>query len=97
MHRDYLLQTRRTVAAEGGVIAAAGIGGAVAGGRGRRDSDAGAGGVTLANGINSLRLLCDIIGAVLLWRYGLPERLSRAGHIYLIAEQVDEAEPLCSR
>lgn len=37
-------------------------------------------------------LLLDIIGALLLWRFGLPETVSRDGTILLAIEQVDEGE-----
>jgi len=47
--------------------------------------------MTIANGVNSLGLVCDIIGAYLVWKYGLPERLSGAGHLYLVGK-TDEAE-----
>ena len=42
--------------------------------------------------VNSIGLLCDIVGAVLIWRYGLPEPISRTGAVHLIAEQTDETE-----
>jgi hypothetical protein len=42
--------------------------------------------------INSLGLVLDIVGAVLLWKYGLPEALSREGHTYLALEETNEAE-----
>jgi len=42
--------------------------------------------------VNSIGLLCDIVGAVLIWRYGLPEHISRTGAVHLIAEQTDETE-----
>ena len=42
--------------------------------------------------INSLGLVLDIVGVVMIWRYGLPEPLSRKGAIYIIAEQSDQAE-----
>jgi len=45
-----------------------------------------------ANCINSAGLVLDIIGALLLWRYGLPEPISRTGAIHFIAEQSDQAE-----
>lgn len=48
--------------------------------------------ISIADWINSLGLLMDIVGAVLLWKYGLPEALSREGHSCLILEQVDETE-----
>jgi hypothetical protein len=44
------------------------------------------------NSINSAGLLLDIIGAWLLWRYGLPEPISKTGAVHLIAEQTDQAE-----
>ncbi|MDX2253199.1 MAG: hypothetical protein NW202_13015 [Nitrospira sp.] len=46
----------------------------------------------MASWVNSLGLVFDIIGAVLLWRYGLPEAVSRTGAIALILEQDDKAE-----
>jgi hypothetical protein len=48
--------------------------------------------MTYSNCINSIGLISDIIGAGLLWRYGLPAPISRGGVIHLILEQVDEAE-----
>jgi hypothetical protein len=42
--------------------------------------------------INSLGLVLDIVGVVMIWRYGLPEPLSRKGAIHIIAEQSDQAE-----
>lgn len=42
--------------------------------------------------INSLGLLADITGAVLVWRFGLPETVSRSGSQFLILEQRDEQE-----
>jgi hypothetical protein len=48
--------------------------------------------MTTANLLNSVGLVLDIVGAVLLWRYGLPEALSRSGAIYMILEQNDPAE-----
>ena len=46
----------------------------------------------MATIVNSLGLILDIIGALLLLRFGLPPRIDPEGHIHLIAEQVDEAE-----
>jgi hypothetical protein len=45
-----------------------------------------------SNIVNSIGLICDIIGAVLVWRYGLPEPISRTGAVHLILEQTDAAE-----
>ena len=42
--------------------------------------------------INSVGLVLDITGAILLWRYGLPEALSREGHIHMVLEQTDASE-----
>ncbi len=42
--------------------------------------------------IISIGLLLDIAGAAGIFRYGLPEALSRDGHVYLVAEQVDDLE-----
>jgi glycosyltransferase involved in cell wall biosynthesis len=44
--------------------------------------------------VNSLGLMLDIAGmvdGVMVWRYGLPQDVSRTGDVYLIAER-DEAE-----
>lgn len=48
--------------------------------------------MTMATCINSIGLVLDIIGAILLWKYGLPPSLSREGHVAIIQEQDDEAE-----
>jgi hypothetical protein len=37
-------------------------------------------------------LALDLAGALLLWKYGLPDSLSRDGSINLICEQKDESE-----
>lgn len=42
--------------------------------------------------INSLGLILDILGGLLLLRYGLPPKIDPEGHIYLITRQVDETE-----
>lgn len=46
----------------------------------------------MATWANSLGLVLDIAGAVMLWRYGLPEAVSREGFNYLVLERQDEAE-----
>jgi len=46
----------------------------------------------MATIVNSFGLILDIIGALLLLRFGLPPRIDPEGHIHIIAEQVDEAE-----
>ena len=40
----------------------------------------------------AIGLALDLSGALLLWKYGLPESLSRDGSINLICEQQDQAE-----
>ena len=42
--------------------------------------------------ISSAGLVLDIIGAVLIWRFGLPPSVRREGHSYLLLEGTDEAE-----
>jgi hypothetical protein len=44
------------------------------------------------NLINSIGLVLDISGAILLWRYGLPEALNREGKVYMVLEREDDAE-----
>lgn len=48
--------------------------------------------VTLATIVNSIGLVLDIAGALLLWKYGLPEHLSREGHVYFVLNEIDEEE-----
>jgi hypothetical protein len=45
-----------------------------------------------ANLVNSFGLVLDILGVVLIWKFGLPEPLSREGHSYFILEGSDETE-----
>lgn len=47
--------------------------------------------------LTSVGLAMDLAGALLLWRFGLPEALSRDGSINLICEQRDEAEVVKAR
>lgn len=42
--------------------------------------------------VNSLGLLSDVVGVVLLYFYGLPTEISRSGAIRFIAEQTDTEE-----
>ncbi|MEB3169069.1 MAG: hypothetical protein VKK97_10110 [Synechococcaceae cyanobacterium] len=37
-------------------------------------------------------LTFDLVGALLLWKYGLPEAVSRDGSIRLVCQQRDDAE-----
>ena len=48
--------------------------------------------MTTSNIVNSIGLVCDIIGAALIWRYGLPETINRGGENYIAVAQLDEAE-----
>jgi hypothetical protein len=48
--------------------------------------------VNLSTCINSLGLLLDIVGAILIFKFGLPEPISREGYVHLILEQTDEQE-----
>lgn len=45
-----------------------------------------------ARAITAAGLSMDLAGALLLWKYGLPEKLSRDGAIYLVLEQKDDNE-----
>lgn len=42
--------------------------------------------------INTIGLLFDIFGAILLWKFGLPQEISRSGSIYLALEQDNKEE-----
>lgn len=42
--------------------------------------------------INDIGLLLDIFGAILLFKFGLPDSIDREGHCHIITEQVDEEE-----
>ena len=48
--------------------------------------------MSTSNIVNSIGLVCDIIGALLIWRYGLPEAISRVGVVYRSVTQVDPTE-----
>lgn len=45
-----------------------------------------------ANLVSSFGLVLDIVGAVLIYLYGLPENISRTGVVSITLEQVDENE-----
>ena len=47
--------------------------------------------------LTSVGLAMDLAGALLLWRFGLPEALRRDGAISLICEQRDGAEVVKGR
>lgn len=42
--------------------------------------------------INSIGLLLDIAGVIMVWRYGLPEVVSREGAQYVVTGQTDKIE-----
>lgn len=42
--------------------------------------------------VNSIGLAFDIIGAMLMWKYGLPEQISRDGAVNIVVENVDNTE-----
>jgi hypothetical protein len=42
--------------------------------------------------VNSIGLIFDIAGVVLVWKYGLPESISRTGATYLLLEESDATE-----
>lgn len=42
--------------------------------------------------VNSLGLLCDIAGAILIFRYGLPEPVNKAGNSWMLLEETDLTE-----
>ena len=48
--------------------------------------------ISCSNIVNSVGLVLDIAGVVLIWLYGLPKSISREGHNYIIMESHDEAE-----
>ena len=48
--------------------------------------------MSCSNWVNSFGLALDVVGVVFIWRYGLPEPLSRKGAIFIITEQTDETE-----
>jgi hypothetical protein len=47
--------------------------------------------------VNSVGLLCDIAGAIILWRYGLPEEFSKTGAVYLTTGDTDQGEAAKAR
>ncbi len=48
--------------------------------------------MTLPNIINSFGLVLDIVGALLLWKFGLPAEISRSGTGTILLEGTDESE-----
>lgn len=48
--------------------------------------------IALSKLVNSSGLCLDILGALLLFRFGLPAKIDRDGHRYLIMEGEDASE-----
>ena len=48
--------------------------------------------IPLAKVVNSVGLLLDVAGVLLLFKFGLPEDVRRKGESYLLLEKTDEAE-----
>jgi hypothetical protein len=46
----------------------------------------------ISNTINSAGLIFDILGAGILWRFGLPPSINRDGHITITCQQTNEQE-----
>ncbi len=42
--------------------------------------------------LTGIGLTLNIIGTLLIWKFGLPEPISRTGAIHLILEQTDQGE-----
>jgi len=42
--------------------------------------------------VNSIGLILDIVGALLLIKFGIPPKIDREGHMHLILEQEDQDE-----
>ena len=47
--------------------------------------------MTIGNMVNGAGLVFDIAGALLLWRFGLPENVNRRGESALLLEGTDDA------
>ena len=48
--------------------------------------------ISTSNLINSIGLICDIIGALAIWKYGLPKQISSSGAVNIICEGTNEKE-----
>ena len=48
--------------------------------------------LSLAKIANSVGLLLDVVGVLLLFKFGLPEDVRRKGESYLLLEETDEAD-----
>ena len=52
---------------------------------------------TVSDILSIFGLSANFCGGILLWKYGIPNRVSREGHSYLIFEQIDEREKARAR
>jgi hypothetical protein len=46
----------------------------------------------VSNNISSIGLIADIIGCLIIYKFGLPENVNKNGHINLILEQTNDNE-----
>jgi len=44
--------------------------------------------------INSFGLIFDIVGVLLIWKYGIPEPISKDGTVSIAFEGIDESEKM---
>jgi hypothetical protein len=47
--------------------------------------------------LNIVGLSFNIIGVMIIWKYGLPANLDRDGHIHLVTSQVNESEKILAQ
>lgn len=47
--------------------------------------------------LNSLGLIFDISGALLIWKFGLPESIRRGGEQFIVLEGINKAEKVKAR
>lgn len=50
--------------------------------------------ITVSAFVNSAGLVLDIIGAIFLFIYGVPEHIDKYGHIFIISDDIDEGEKM---
>ena len=46
----------------------------------------------MSTSINSVGLILDVIGVILIWRFGLPPSVDKTGQIHITAAGVDKEE-----
>jgi hypothetical protein len=42
--------------------------------------------------VSSFGLILDIVGALIIFHYGLPQNIDRSGKVYIVTSEVDETE-----